>query len=49
MIKIASHKQPWQGCDVLEFSLFSELALVEEFSKIVDTFKKEVLVASTSI
>ena len=42
MIKIASHKHPWQGCGVLKFSLFSELAFIEEVfeeSKIVDPFK----------
>lgn len=51
MIKIASHKHPWQGCGVLKFSLFSELAFTEEIfeeSKIVDPFKK-LLAASISV
>lgn len=32
MIKIASHNHPWQGCD-MKFSLFLQLAFVEEFFK----------------
>lgn len=51
MIKIASHKHPWQDCGVLKFSLFSELAFTEEIfeeSKTVDPFKK-VLAASISV
>lgn len=32
MIKIASHNHPWQSCD-MKFSLFLQLAFVEEFFK----------------
>lgn len=51
MIKIASHKPRWQGCDACWSFLYSRnWHSLESFSKIVvDTFKKEVLEASTSI
>lgn len=50
MLKIASHKHRWQGSDVCWSFLYSRnWRSLKTFSKIVDTFKKVVLEASTSV